>query len=125
MLRRSSAAVELFRRVCVCFLPSLDCTDMVAVDAALRLFRELSWEEGEPLSLAGDAICGVQHCLNRRRVFPGAWRFYGAWARHELPLRTPPLRPLVPFGVAKPLLAAVRLVVAVAVLLAFLCLLRT
>ena len=125
MLRRYSAAVDLFRRVCVCFLPQLDCSDMNEVDAALRLFLELSWEEGEPLSLAGDAICGVQHSLNRRRVFPGAWRYYGAWARHELPSRTPPLHPLVLLGVAGSFLAAGRLDGAVTVLLAFHCLLRT
>ena len=74
----------------ICCL-GLDCTDVVALGRALCHFLELAWEEGEPMSLAGDTTSGLRHAINRRRVFPGAWRYFSAWSRSELPNRTPPL----------------------------------
>jgi len=53
---------------------------------------EMFWEEGEPKSWAGDLISGAQHYLSfTRRRLPECWRLFGAWNRHELPNRAPPM----------------------------------
>ena len=77
------------------------------------------------MALAGDAISGLQHFVNKRRCFPGAWRYFNAWSRAELPGRTPPLSPFVLLGVAGSFLENKCEEGAALVLLMFHCLLRT
>ena len=100
MQNRYHEALLMFQWFICIFCFGLDCTDMVELDRALCHFLELAWEEGEPMFRAGDTISGLQHAINRRRVYPGAWRYFSAWSRSELPNRTPPLHPLVLLGAA-------------------------
>ena len=83
------AALLMFQAAISVFRPDLDVTEVVELYRARCLFLELAWEEDEPMSLAGDTISGLQHTINRRRVSPGAWRYFSAWSRSELPSRTP------------------------------------
>ena len=99
MLSRYQKAVHLFHRYCNILEGGIYSSEN-DVDAQLCRFLDAAWNEGEPRSLAADAICGVQHALNRRRIFPGAWRLLGAWDRAELPNRTPPLPPLCALGLS-------------------------
>ena len=47
----------------------------LAIDQQLSNYLELLWEEGEPLSLAGDTISAVQHHQpSLRKRLSGAWR---------------------------------------------------
>ena len=79
MQHRYNAALLMCQEVMSIFCPGLDMLDVVELDRARYLFLKLAWEEGEPMSLAGDAISGLQHAINRRRVFLGAWRYFSAW----------------------------------------------
>eukprot|EP00971_Amphidinium_carterae_P120990 2396895-Amphidinium_carterae.1 len=55
-------------------------------------YLEVLWHEGEPKAWAADCLSGLHHfCPYTRRHLPQAWRLYGAWGRHELPLRASPL----------------------------------
>ena len=101
------------------------CSTEIEVDAQVCRFLNLAWQEGEPRSAVADALCGVQHVINQRRIFPGAWRFLGAWDRAELPNRTPPLPPLCALGIAGFLVSVGELGAAALVAAGFHCFLRT
>ena len=97
----------------------------LAVDQQLSNYLEFLWEEGEPLSLAGDTISAVQHhqpSLCKR--LSGAWRLYKAWQQRELPARSPPFT-IETLQVLLGWLHSKSPPVALAVFLAFRCLLRT
>ena len=122
--KRYRAAVEYFVFVMIALFGSVAET-YEALDHQLVYFLELLWHEGETRSLAGNAICGIQHHLNTKRVFPGAWRYFSAWSKAELPQRTPPITWLMLLGVAGALDEMNRLDVAGLIILAFHALLRT
>ena len=95
------------------------------VDSQLSSFLENLWEEGESISLAGDFISAVQHYQpSMRKHLPQSWRLLKTWQQHELPARAPPftvdtLQVLLGwFHKQEPR-------VALALFLAFRCLLRT
>ena len=99
----------------------------LAVDQQLSNYLEFLWEEGEPLSLAGDTISAVQHHQpSLRKRLSGAWRLYKAWQQRELPARPPPftietLQVLLGWLHSK----SPPVALAVAVVLVFRCLLRS
>ena len=124
MAKRYAYAVWLFEAITVLFHGIVAAT-AEGLDQQLVWFLEMAWEEGEPMALAGDAISGLQHRINRKRCFPGAWRYFNAWSRFELPTRTPPLPALALLGVAGSFLESGCVAGATLVLLAFHCLLRT
>ena len=124
--KRYAAAVDVFSQFVWYMLGvALDLSDLALVDQQLVAFLEALWAEGDPLQVASDAICGLQHRLNRRRIFSGAWRFHSAWTRAEMPSRVPPLPQLVLAGLAGSLLQAGHVCMAVAILTGFHCFLRT
>ena len=97
----------------------------LAVDQQLSNYLEVLWEEGEPLSLAGDTISAVQHHQpSLRKRLSGAWRLYKAWQQRELPARPPPFT-IETLQVLLGWLHSKSPPVALAVFLAFRCLLRT
>ena len=97
----------------------------LAVDQQLSNYLEFLWEEGEPLSLAGDTISSVQHHQpSLRKRLSGAWRLYKAWQQRELPARSPPFTTET-LQVLLGWLHSKSPPVALAVFLAFRCLLRT
>ena len=121
-----ATAVDLFTRFLWYILGvALDLGDLALVDQQLVSFLEALWAEGDPLQVASDTICGLQHRLNRRRIFSGAWRFHSAWTRAELPSRVPPMPQLVLAGLAGSLIQAGQVSMAVAVLTGSQCFLRT
>ena len=124
MLTRYQKAVHLFESFCNILEGGL-CSAENEVDAQLCRFLDAAWNEGEPRSLAADAICGVQHALCRRRIFPGAWRLLRAWDKAELPNRTPPLPPLCALGLSGFLVSEGQLGAAALVAVGFHCFLRT
>ena len=79
-MKRYRAAVNYFVFVTMTLFGSVAET-YETLDEQLVYFLELLWTEGETKSLAGDTICGIQHHLNCRRTFPGAWRFFTAWKK--------------------------------------------
>jgi len=97
----------------------------LAVDQQLSNYLEFLWEEGGPLSLAGDTISAVQHHQpSLRKRLSGAWRLYKAWQQRELPARPPPFT-IETLQVLLGWLHSKSPPVALAVFLAFRCLLRT
>lgn len=68
------------------------------IDSMLCEYIETCWQEGDHCSEVGDTISGLQHFLNRRRVFTGAWRLFDTWKTRETPTRVPPLPSAAFFG---------------------------
>ena len=59
---------------------------------AVEEFIEMCWEEGEPRSMACDALSGLQFFVPEMKgKLVGAWRLCKAWQRQELPARATPL----------------------------------
>ena len=125
MLKRYENAVCLFQAFVTVYLGVAIATSVDALDSQLVQFIEAAWQEGEPLATASEAICGLQHFMNRKRCFPGAWRYYTTWTKHELPLRTPPLPWLALLGIAGSMVEAGEFEGAALALLGFHCFLRT
>ena len=67
----------------------------------------------------------MQLYKHRKRCFPGAWRYYTTWTKHELPNRTPPLPWIALLGIVGSMVEAGEFEGAAAALLAFHCFLRT
>ena len=95
------------------------------LDHQLCDYLEHLWQEGESLALAGDTLSSIQHYQpSCKRHLQGGWRLLRAWQLRELPARAPPLT----IPTLHTLLGALHgrsAVVALAVYLAFRCLLRT
>ena len=99
--------------------------DLPTLDRQLCYFLELCWQEGESKATVADAICGIQHSLNVRRCFPGAWRLFGSWTRAEIPFRAAPLPLFGCFGLSGALISLNELGAAALVCCGFNCILRT
>ena len=95
------------------------------LDMQLQYFLCLLWQEGEAKATAAHTLCGLQHFLNVRRVFPGAWRLYGAWDKAEVPLRAEPLPVSACLGICGFLVSRHEFGAAALVATAFNCFLRT
>ena len=65
------------------------------MDRQVSLFIEYLWETGESRNDAADICSGIQHFLMTRKKLPGAWRLISTWSHVELPVRAPPMPPLV------------------------------
>jgi len=70
------------------------------LDRQLMEYVEHLWDTGDSRSVANYTLAAVQHFLNVRSRFVGAWSLISAWQRMELPVRTPPLPVLVLTGMA-------------------------
>jgi len=96
------------------------------MDAVVSQYIELTWQEGEGRSFAADTVCGLQWVspLLKRRL-NGSWALLKAWQRSELPARAPPLpvRPLL--ALAEWLIRASYIGMALGILVAAHCVLRT
>ena len=125
MLKRYENAVLLFQLFVRIILGVAIATNVEELDSQLVGFIEAAWLEGEPMATASDAICGVQHFMNRKRCFPGAWRYYTTWTKHELPLRTPPLPWIALLGIVGSMVETGEFEGAALALLGFHCFLRT
>ena len=99
MRQQYAAAVWYFVR-CMVSLFDVVSDDFTILDQQIQYFLCQIWAEGEPKSLAAHTICGLQHFLNVKRTFPGAWRLYAAWDKAEIPQRAPPLPSEVVLGIA-------------------------
>ncbi len=98
----------------------------VAIDNLVCEFVESCWEEGEPRSVASDTISGLQHTIpSLKRHLAGCWRLLGAWQRHELPARAPPLTEQILWALAGFFLRQGWDDMAICIWVAFHCLLRT
>ena len=64
--------------------------DFDIMEQQLVQYLEQLWYEGESKGYAADALSGVQHFLNSRRRFAGAWQLLTTWSRLEIPCRAPP-----------------------------------
>ena len=52
------------------------------------------WEEGEGRALGSNTLAAIQYKVPQlRKQLVGSWRLLGAWNKHELPMRAPPLTP--------------------------------
>ena len=125
MFKRYQNAVWLFQQFVGIVLGVAVATHVDLLDEQLVRFIECAWQEGEPIATVSDAICGVQHFLNRRCCFTGAWRYYTAWTKLELPVRTPPLPWISLLGIAGSLVQAGEYAAAALALVGFHCFLRT
>ena len=99
--------------------------DWDGLEKALIGYLECLWEEGETRGLAGDTLSSVQHFLDTRRRFQGAWRLLSTWGRLELPNRAAPLTPLMVSAMAGLLVSVGEPVAAGVLLTAFHLCLRT
>ena len=96
------------------------------LDMIICSFIEECWQEGEGRGLAADVVCGVQWTSPlMKRQLNGSWALLKAWQRTELPARAPPMPPKVVFAVAEYLLRQGWTGVALGVILAAHCILRT
>lgn len=95
------------------------------VDSQLEEYIEFLWKEGEGISLAGDTISSIQHFQpSMKNHLQGAWRLLKTWQRNELPARAPPFTNET-LAVFLGCTADRSHEIAVAMYIAFKCLLRT
>ena len=107
--------------------PVLKSVDTEAgLDDAIADWIQLEFEDGTPLYLVGDALCGLHHFEPfTKKKLSKSWRLYSIWRKYEVPCRAPPITKDVTLGLAGWCLANDHLVMAALVLLGFHCLLRT
>ena len=119
--RKAFLAFTSFARAAWHALPS----EPAQLDLCLCIFIESLWQEGFPQSDAINAISGVAFFIpSVRFALPRSRQFLRAWKRAELPRRAFPLRPEHVFAMAGAAIAAADQRFALAISLAFHCLLR-
>ena len=85
-----------------------------------------AWTSGEPLLVAGDGLSALHYFQPwTRRMLPQAWKLFRTWCRIEVPSRAPPLTKILVRSMAAFELEQGHLEMAVMLLVAFHCLLRT
>ena len=90
------------------------------LDDQFREYLCWLWEEGESRSWASYALAGAQHFSPEiRRQIPAAWRLLGAWQKHEVPVRAPPLSWIIVEAMAWIALRNQRTDIAVALMIMF------
>ena len=95
-------------------------------DMVICLFIEDCWQEGEGRGRAADVVCGIQwKSPLLKRQLNGSWALLKAWQRTELPARAPPMPLRVMFALAEWFLRQRRTGMALGVVLAMHCFLRT
>ena len=96
------------------------------LDQLCAEYVEHLWGEGEPKGWAAYTLAAVQHFVpGARHHLPSAWRLKAAWDKLELPERAPPMTQGVALAVAGVMLTVGHPRSALAVALAFHCVLRT
>ena len=96
------------------------------LDPVLCEYVEALWQQGDGRSLAQDALSGLQWKLPvLKGHLRGAWELTQAWQRLGLPARAPPLPPRHCLALAGWCLQAGYPEMAVGIVLAFHCVLRT
>jgi hypothetical protein len=101
-------------------------TSVVDFDQLVASYIDFLWEDGEGRSLASNTVAGLQFfqpTLKRQLVC--SWRLLGAWAKHEMPARAPPLTPDLVEALAGCALKLKLPHVSLAILIGFYGLLRT
>ena len=98
----------------------------IELDEAIAEWVQQEFEDGTPLHLVGDALCGLDHFEpSTRRKLHKSWRLYSIWRKYEVPCRAPPVTQDIALALAGWCLAQDELVMAGLILLGFHCLLRT
>ena len=96
------------------------------LDQLCAEYVEHLWGEGEPKGWAAYTLAAVQHFVpGARHHLPAAWRLKAAWDKLELQERAPPMTQGVALAVAGVMLSVGHPRSALAVALAFHCVLRT
>ena len=97
-----------------------------SLDSQLEAYVENLWHEGDSRYLASDTVAAVQDVQPElRKALPRSWRVLKKWARHELPVRAPPLTQLWVHAICGWFCHSGMSSTALAVHLAFAALLRT
>ena len=95
-------------------------------DMVICQFIEACWQEGDGRSRAADVVCALQWTSPLlKRQLNGSWALLKAWQRTELPARAPPMPPKVVFALAEWLLRKGWTGMAVGIVVAAHCFLRT
>lgn len=98
----------------------------IELDETIADWVQQEFEDGTPLHLVGDALCGLHHFEpSTRRKLHKSWRLYSIWRKYEVPCRAPPVTQDIALALAGWCLAQDELVMAGLILLGFHCLLRT
>jgi hypothetical protein len=64
----------------------------IGLDHQIEDYLEFLWEEGLPLSLAGDTLSSITYFQPAtKHNLAGSWKLLRAWQAHELPCRAPPV----------------------------------
>lgn len=97
-----------------------------AIDSQVCRFIDHAWEEGEPKGLVGDLMSGLAYFIPAiRNKLNASWRLHQAWTRNEMLCWADPLPKLAAVALAGLALKAQCCDVAVSMLVAFHCFLRT
>ena len=100
--------------------------DMFRFDELCSDFICSLWDEGEARSLGCNFLSGLQHKVPAlKRHLNASWRLIGAWGRHEMPARAPPLTLELMEALCGEACKISRGDAAVVIYLAFDCILRT
>ena len=95
-------------------------------DMLVSKWAEALWSEGDQKSILGNGLSGLQHFIpSLRHRLHGSWRLHGAWRRSEPPTQVPPLTRMMVWGISGWFASKAFADEAVAILLAFHCILRT
>ena len=95
------------------------------LDYQIAEYLEFLWEADQKCNLAGDTISGISHQTNAKRKLPLSWRLLGAWKRHEVPIRAPPMSRLMALAIAGAALEAADPWFALSIMIGFHAFLRT
>ena len=99
---------------------------MLELDECITKWIQKSFEQGEPLHIISDALCGLQHQEPWvKRNIPMSWKLFGVWRKLESPGRAPPLTREIIYSWANYAIEHQDLIFAGLILLGFFALLRT
>lgn len=79
-------------------LPELQHVDSVLdLDMVTANWIQKCWEQGDPLHMISDALCGLHHYEPwTKRQLPLSWKMFSTWRKLESPDRAPPLtKPII------------------------------
>ena len=95
-------------------------------DMQVSAWAECLWSEGDPKSVFGNGLCGLQHLVpGLRGRLHGSWRLHATWGRCEPAAQVPPLTRTMVQGIAGFFCRKGWKDIAIMILTAFHCILRT
>ena len=101
-------------------------SSMLDLDETITAWIQRCFEQGDPLHIVSDALCGLQHQEPWvKRNIPMAWKMFGVWRKLESPGRAPPLTQEIVYSWANYAIEHQDLIFAGLILLGFFALLRT